>query len=109
MNDMYSNRLTNRRMHSAGMQMKNAASFLPKEAFLTECKHTEIFAITPSIKTNITYNHTALHPVRDASLGRKKSKLHIYLHPVRDASFGRKASIIPTLHSVRNASLCKIS
>jgi len=60
--------------------------FLPKEAFLTECKHTEIFAITPSIKTNNTYNHTALHPISDASLGRK-------------------ASITPTLHSIKDASL----
>jgi len=70
--------------------------FLPKEAFLTECKHTEISAITSSIKTNITYNHTALHPVRDASLGRTKSELHTHLHPVRDASLTgcRKSGIL---------------
>ena len=47
MNDIYLNRLKNKKMHSYGMQIGNLAYFLPRDTFLTECKISDLLDFLP--------------------------------------------------------------
>ena len=105
-------------MHSYGMQRVNSDFFLPREAFLTECRHSRVFPKFSLVLKNleseaddnplglylsVERRNTTLkgHPVRDASLGREKHPQKE--HPVRDASFGRE-KYPQKQHPVRDAS-----
>ena len=54
MNDIYLNRLKNNGLHPYGMQVINSVSFLPREAFLTECKQ-HLVEMHLSVKENAQF------------------------------------------------------